>query len=67
MPCHKQGTYESISEWRWAKYVDYPDYSSLSLPNSEEIGDKHFEIPVHPGVGKEEMKHILDVLGGTLS
>lgn len=67
IPCHKQGTYENISDWRWAKYVDYPVYSSLSLPNSEEIGDKHFEIPVHPRVGEEEMKHILDVLGRTLS
>ncbi len=67
IPCHKQEAYKNISKWRWAKHVDYPDYSSLSLPNSEEIGDKHFEIPVHPGVGEEEMKHVLDVLGRSLS
>ncbi|MFX1417092.1 MAG: DegT/DnrJ/EryC1/StrS family aminotransferase [Promethearchaeota archaeon] len=67
IPCHRQETYENISEWRWAKYIEYPDYSSLSLPNSEEIGDKHFEIPVQPGVGKDEMRYILDVLGRTLS
>lgn len=67
IPCHRQETYENISEWRWARYVDYPDYSSLSFPNSEEIGAKHFEIPVHPGVGEEEMKLVLEVLERILS
>jgi dTDP-4-amino-4,6-dideoxygalactose transaminase len=67
IPCHRQSTYENISHWRWAKYVDFPDYSSLSFPNAEEIGNKHFEIPVHPGVGEDEMKHILNVLGKALN
>jgi perosamine synthetase len=54
LPCHKQGTYLNIKKWRWAKFIDYPDYSSLHLPISEEVGARHFDIPVHPSLTKEE-------------
>ena len=62
LPCHKQDTYLNINQWRWARFVKYPDYSKLSLPNSEEVGNRHFEIPVHPGVGVEELETIKSAL-----
>lgn len=67
LPCHKQRTYQNINEWRWAQFIKYPNYSSLSLPNSEKIGDTHFDLPIHPGVSEENMTHILGVLRGVLS
>jgi dTDP-4-amino-4,6-dideoxygalactose transaminase len=58
LPCHKQDTYLDIQDWRWAKFVDYPDYSVVSLPVSEEVGDRHFDIPVHPSLTDEDKEHI---------
>ncbi len=58
IPCHRQNTYLDISEWRWAKYVKYPDYSKVSLPISEEVGAMHFDIPVHPMLTEDEIEHI---------
>jgi perosamine synthetase len=58
LPCHKQDTYLSIQDWRWAKYVDYPDYSAITLPVSEDVGVRHFDIPVHPSLTDEEKEHI---------
>ncbi len=58
IPCHKQNTYLDISEWRWAKYVEYPDYSKVSLRISEEVGAMHFDIPVHPMLTEDEIEHI---------
>lgn len=58
LPCHKQDTYLNIHQWRWAKFVNYPDYSKLSLPMSEEIGQKHFDIPIHPSLTKEDKEQI---------
>lgn len=58
LPCHKQDTYLNIQDWRWAKFVDYPDYSAVNLPISEEVGDRHFDIPVHPNLTDEDKEHI---------
>jgi perosamine synthetase len=58
LPCHKQDTYLNIQQWRWSKFVDYPDYSALTLPVSEEIGLRHFDIPVHPLLTNEDKEHI---------
>ncbi|GAH39635.1 unnamed protein product, partial [marine sediment metagenome] len=62
LPCHKQNTYLNISEWRWAQYIDYPNYSKVSLPISEEVGATHFDIPVHPMLTADEIEHICTVL-----
>ncbi len=62
LPCHKQRTYENIFRWRWSRCVKYPDYSSLSLPNSEAIGDTHIDLPVHPGVTDDNLVHIFETL-----
>ena len=67
IPCHKQETYQKMKNWRWSKYIDYPDYSRMQLPISEEVGDRHFDIPVHPGVTKDDMKHIFEVFTKILS
>ncbi|NHJ13807.1 MAG: DegT/DnrJ/EryC1/StrS family aminotransferase [Candidatus Thorarchaeota archaeon] len=67
LPCHKQRTYQNISEWRWAQFVKYPDYTSLSLPNSEEVGNVHFQIPIHPGVDDAAMDSILALFEKILS
>ncbi|MFW9909465.1 MAG: DegT/DnrJ/EryC1/StrS family aminotransferase [Candidatus Thorarchaeota archaeon] len=58
LPCHKQNTYLQIQKWRWAKFVSYPDYSKVSLPISEDIGARHFDIPVHPSLTIEEKETI---------
>ena len=58
LPCHKQDTYLNIQQWRWAKFVDYPDYSVVSLPISEDIGNRHFDIPVHPSLTDEDKEQI---------
>jgi perosamine synthetase len=60
LPCHKQDTYLNIQDWRWAKFIDYPDYSAVNLPVSEEVGNRHFDIPVHPSLtdgDKEQIKN----------
>jgi len=62
LPCHKQGTYLNIDDWRWARFVDYPEYSSMKLPISEEVGSTHFDIPVHPLVSDEDMNAVLGAL-----
>ncbi|TFG14508.1 DegT/DnrJ/EryC1/StrS aminotransferase family protein [Candidatus Thorarchaeota archaeon] len=67
LPCHKQGTYLNINEWRWAEFVNYPDYKSIKLPISEEIGRTHFDIPVHPLVSDEDMHKILNALENILT
>ncbi|TFG32153.1 DegT/DnrJ/EryC1/StrS family aminotransferase [Candidatus Thorarchaeota archaeon] len=58
LPCHKQDTYLQIQNWRWAKFVKYPDYTKVKLPISEEIGANHFDIPVHPSLTDEEKETI---------
>jgi dTDP-4-amino-4,6-dideoxygalactose transaminase len=61
--CHKQPTYlQGIKEWRWNKFVKYPDYSKVKLPNTERISENHFEIPIHPGVTPLEIGLIQDAL-----
>ena len=67
LPCHKQGTYLNIQDWRWAKFVKYPDYSKVTLPISEEIGAKHFDIPVHPSLTDDEKATIMDAFRKILS
>ncbi|MFW9918302.1 MAG: DegT/DnrJ/EryC1/StrS family aminotransferase [Candidatus Thorarchaeota archaeon] len=67
LPCHKQDTYLNIQKWRWAKYVSYPDYSKVSLPNSEDIGATHFDIPVHPSLTDDDMRTIEKAIGDILS
>jgi perosamine synthetase len=61
LPCHKQETYLNIQQWRWAKFVDYPDYSAINLPVSEEIGARHFDIPVHPSLSDKDKEYIKGV------
>jgi perosamine synthetase len=58
LPCHKQDTYLNIQKWRWARFVNYPDYSQVSLPVSEDVGARHFDIPVHPSLTREEKETI---------
>jgi dTDP-4-amino-4,6-dideoxygalactose transaminase len=67
LPCHKQRTYENIFSWRWSRCVKYPDYSSLTLQNSETVGNTHIDLPVHPGVTEENLAHIFKTLKTLLS
>ena len=63
VPCHQQPTYlKGIKNWRWSKYVNYPDYSLISLPITERISRSHFEVPIHPGVTPDEIGIIQDAL-----
>ncbi|MHA2140564.1 MAG: DegT/DnrJ/EryC1/StrS family aminotransferase [Candidatus Thorarchaeota archaeon] len=67
LPCHKQRTYENIFSWRWSRCVKYPDYSSLTLQNSETVGNTHVDLPVHPGVTEDNLIHIFETLKTLLS
>ncbi len=67
LPCHKQGTYLNIQNWRWAKFVEYPDYSKVSLPHAEEIGARHFDIPVHPSLTQNDKDTIMNAFKKILS
>ncbi|MHA2248539.1 MAG: DegT/DnrJ/EryC1/StrS family aminotransferase [Candidatus Hodarchaeales archaeon] len=68
MPCHQQPTYlEGIKEWRWSKYVNYPDYSTVKLPVTERIASNHFEIPIHTGVSEKEIIYIQNALSEIFS
>jgi perosamine synthetase len=55
LPCHVQDTYINIQNWRWAKYVKYPDYTALKLPHSIDVGQTHFDIPVHPSLTDDQL------------
>ena len=67
LPCHKQDTYLTIQNWRWAGFVEYPDYAQVYLPKSEEIGMVHFEIPVQPGVTDENVDYITKTVKDLMS
>lgn len=67
LPCHKQDTYLNIQQWRWARFIDYPDYSSLSMPNAEEVGAMHFDIPVHPLLSDDELNQITSAIEQIMS
>ncbi|MFX0171969.1 MAG: DegT/DnrJ/EryC1/StrS family aminotransferase [Candidatus Hodarchaeota archaeon] len=63
VPCHQQPTYlRGIRNWKWTKYVKYPDYSKVVLPNTDKVARFHFEVPIHPGVTNEEISIIQDAL-----
>ncbi|MHA2226351.1 MAG: DegT/DnrJ/EryC1/StrS family aminotransferase [Candidatus Hodarchaeales archaeon] len=62
VPCYQQPTYSNIKSWRWSKFVNYPNYSQLSLPVTEKIAKNHFEIPIHPGVTSDEITTIQEAL-----
>ena len=63
VPCHQQPTYlKGIKNWRWSNYVNYPDYSQISLPITERIARSHFEVPIHPGVTPGEIVAIQNAL-----
>ncbi|MGM0687160.1 MAG: DegT/DnrJ/EryC1/StrS family aminotransferase [Promethearchaeati archaeon] len=67
LPCHLQRTYRRIDNWRWAEYVDYPDYESFNLPHSVAVGNDHFEVPIHPGVKKADIEHVGEVIESILA
>ncbi len=58
IPCYAQPAYKDIKNWRWAKFVQYPDYSKVSCPNAELVGNQHFELPIHPRVTDEQIEYI---------
>lgn len=67
VPVYKQPTYLEIGNWRWAKAgVKYPDYSQVSLPITEDVASKHFEIPAHAGVTEEDAYFVVDALKAVL-
>ena len=59
VPVYKQPTYLEIKNWRWARAgIKYPDYSKVSLQTTEKVATTHFEIPVHPGLGNDEVEYV---------
>ncbi|MGQ4832828.1 MAG: DegT/DnrJ/EryC1/StrS family aminotransferase [Candidatus Asgardarchaeia archaeon] len=63
IPTYKQPAYVNINQtWRWAKFIKYPDYSKVSLPNTEYLATRHFEVPIHAAVSEEEAQYIAETL-----
>ncbi len=62
VPAYKQENYLSIKKWRWARFVTYPNYSNVSNPVTERIARSHFEVPIHPGVRKDQIEPIAEIL-----
>ncbi|MBD3192417.1 MAG: aminotransferase class V-fold PLP-dependent enzyme [Candidatus Heimdallarchaeota archaeon] len=63
IPSYKQPAYQNINDYYyWAKFIKYPDYSKVSCPITEQVGQTHFEIPINPGVTKEQMNYIIETL-----
>ncbi len=63
IPSYKQPAYTEINDYYyWAKFIKFPDYSKVNCPVAERIGKTHFEIPIHPGVTKENMQLIVETL-----
>ncbi len=59
---YKQPAYQNIKEWRWAKVLEYPDYSKVKTPIAKDIATTHMEIPVVPTLTQEELKYLEKVL-----
>ncbi|MHA1474055.1 MAG: DegT/DnrJ/EryC1/StrS family aminotransferase [Promethearchaeota archaeon] len=59
---YQQPCYTNISEWIFAKVVDYPDYSKVSCPNAEYIATHHFELPMVSTLSDENIYYIVDSL-----
>ncbi len=59
---YQQPAYRDISKWRWAKCVDYPDYTNISLPIAEEVAVTHAEVPIVPTLTREEIERVGEAL-----
>ena len=59
---YQQPCYTNISDWIFAKVVDYPDYSKVSCPNAEYIASHHFELPMVSTLSDDNIFHIVDSL-----
>ncbi|MHA1720706.1 MAG: DegT/DnrJ/EryC1/StrS family aminotransferase [Promethearchaeota archaeon] len=59
---YQQPCYTNISDWIFAKVVDYPDYSKVSCPNAEYIASHHFELPMVSTLTDENIYYIVNAL-----
>ena len=59
---YQQPCYINISDWIFAKVVNYPDYSKVSCPNAEYIATHHFELPMVSTLSDENIYYIVDSL-----
>ncbi len=59
---YQQPCYTNISDWIFAKIVNYPDYSKVSCPNAEYIASHHFELPMVSTLSDENVYYIVDSL-----
>ena len=59
---YEQENFKAINDWRWAKVIDYPDYTKVKCPVSEEISRNHFEIPVVPSLNNEEREKVAQTI-----
>jgi perosamine synthetase len=64
---YQQNNFKNIKEWRWANFVNYPNYNEVTCPISEEVAVNHFEVPIVPTLSDEEIEKvesaIIDVFG----
>ncbi|MHA2251681.1 MAG: DegT/DnrJ/EryC1/StrS family aminotransferase [Candidatus Kariarchaeaceae archaeon] len=64
---YQQITFKTINNWRWAKFVKYPDYTLIKNPIAEAIALNHFEIPVVPSLSKDEIDTVAQALTSVFS
>jgi perosamine synthetase len=58
-PAYKQPAYQSLQkDWKWGKYLQYPNYSDMKLPVTEKLAKTHFEIPVNQVVTEDDVKYV---------
>ena len=55
---YQQENFRNIQHWRWADFVNYPNYNDVHCPIAESIAVNHFEIPVVPSLSKEERETV---------
>ncbi|MHA2092693.1 MAG: DegT/DnrJ/EryC1/StrS family aminotransferase, partial [Candidatus Kariarchaeaceae archaeon] len=59
---YQQISFQSIQNWRWSRFVDYPDYKSSSCQLAEAIATNHFEIPIVPSLTSDEIDRVAQSL-----
>jgi len=52
------------SEFPWSENDAYHDYSSMSLPNVEDVVGKMIGLPNHPGLEEEEVEYVIETVRG---
>lgn len=59
---YQQNNFRNVQNWRWAKFVNYPDYKLDKCEIAEEVAINHFEIPIVPSLSSEEIEKVQNAI-----